>query len=520
MPKKKYVNYEENTKIEDMDDVDLFDIAVEEDIGLTSFSEWRSMHPKRPPIDYMFQENRSKYTKSQLEDFARTDELLKMSAGLGDIMTSFNKSSPVYGQLCNHVSNISPLTKTADELMGVYYASTEKKEKIGEHKFFRGIAGLGAFKNWLQADNNFEQVMDGFCGENADEHRRKFLQTLQYFNSHCKAGMDIDGMLVESKYSYMLTAKPEVKTAEDIVHRNDKFEAQGYGSLDAKKLTEDLNKQGWFNKGSSPEHEKLLKEYKMYNDYMKKWGANADPEEKAMFLNDLRKSAEEYVSVKREGRWDNDPNWKPTSPSGEKRFDAALAIIDLTRQQLGMSSFSIADHAVAIRRYEKQKYAPKDFYDAVRNCLKGRRDQFEVREQTNKLSEDHERNEIAKLLNEGKPKTKEGVERVRQEIAHHASRILAMKYISSNMAPGFKKDEKGVDELSKQMREGKAFERFMAANKGWTGTVSIGTKSLVTSYELEREFNSNIKAEREAIKNTPKTNGGPTLPPNGIAYDM
>ena len=156
---------------------------------------------------------------------------------------------------------------------------------------------------------------------------------------------------------------------------------------------------------------------------MKKWGANADPEEKAMFLNDLRKSAEEYVSVKREWRWDNDPNWKPTSPSGEKRFDAALAIIDLTRQQLGMSSFSIADHAVAIRRYEKQKYAPKDFDDAVRNSLKGRRDQFEVTKQTNKLTEDHERNEIAKLLNEGKPKTKDGVERVRQEIAHPAQSI-------------------------------------------------------------------------------------------------
>ncbi|MCR5815367.1 MAG: hypothetical protein K6F91_00625 [Ruminococcus sp.] len=46
------------------------------------------------------------------------------------------------------------------------------------------------------------------------------------------------------------------------------------------------------------------------------------------------------------------------------------------------------------------------------------------------------------------------------------------------------------------MREGKPFERLMAANKGWEGAVKLGTESLGTSYKLERKYNNNVKAER------------------------
>lgn len=506
MPKKPYINYEEKKKFKDMDNHELFDIADDEGIEMLTFSEWKRKFPQRAPEDHNSPDYRSKYTQSQLEDYDRIDELNQISIGLSQSLMSFTKTSPVYEDFHKHLNNIAIFSKTAEEMKNTgYHSSTEDPEKVGERKFHLGIAGLGAFKNWLQADDNFNKVMDGFGSKNGDYFRKGFLKTLQHLNKHCKANIDIDGMLIESKYSHLLTAdEVKEKSPEEVNKEGSKYEAQGYNALDSKTLGADLDKQGWFNKGSSAEHEKLVSSYKAFNAYMEKMGANADPEKKNKYLNDLRTAAEEYVSVKRDGRWDNNPNWKPTTPSGEKRFDAAMAIIDMTRNQLGMKQFTSADHNKVMREYEKKKYAPKDFEEGVKNCLKGRRDQFKLTNETKKLREDYERDQIAKLLNEGKPKTKEGVEHLREAIAIHASRILAMNYIDNHKVKGFTRDEEGITELARQMREGKPFERLMSANKGWEGAVKLGTESLGTSYKLERNYNNNVKAEREVIKNTSK----------------
>ena len=507
MPKKPYINYEEKKKFKEMDNGELFDIAQDEGIEMLTFSQWKKKYPHRAPEDHNSPDARSKYTKSQLDDYDTIDDLRQLSIGLSQIKMNSSKNTPVFDTLSNHLDNIAIFTKTADEMMKTgNYASTEDPEEVGKRKFHLGIAGLGAFKNWLQADDNFNQVMDGLDdAKYGEQNRKNFLKTLQRINKHCKANIDIDGMLIESKYSHLLTSdEVKEKSPEEVNKEGSKYEAKGYNALDSKTLGADLDKQGWFNKGSSAEHEKLVRSYKAFNAYMEKMGANADPEKKNKYLNDLRTAAEEYVSVKRDGRWNNNPNWKPTTPSGEKRFDAAMAIIDMTRNQLGMKRFTSADHNKVMREYEKKKYAPKDFEEGVKNCLKGRRDQFKLTNETKKLREDYERDQIAKLLNEGKPKTKEGVEHLREAIAIHASRILAMNYIDNHKVKGFTRDEEGISELARQMREGKPFERLMAANKGWEGAVKLGTESLGTSYKLERNYNNNVKAEREVIKNTSK----------------
>ena len=53
-------------------------------------------------------------------------------------------------------------------------------------------------------------------------------------------------------------------------------------------------------------------------------------------LENLKKSAEAYIADKKKGRWSNtdDPNWRPNTEMGKKRYEAVLGILDSVNTRL------------------------------------------------------------------------------------------------------------------------------------------------------------------------------------------
>ncbi|MCR5815368.1 MAG: hypothetical protein K6F91_00630 [Ruminococcus sp.] len=99
-----------------MDNRELFDIADDEGIEMLTFSQWKRMFPQRAPEDHNSPDARSKYTKSQLDDYDTIDDLRQLSIGLSQIKMNSSKNTPVFDTLSNHLDNIAIFTKTADEM--------------------------------------------------------------------------------------------------------------------------------------------------------------------------------------------------------------------------------------------------------------------------------------------------------------------------------------------------------------------------------------------------------------------
>lgn len=53
-------------------------------------------------------------------------------------------------------------------------------------------------------------------------------------------------------------------------------------------------------------------------------------------LNNLKKSAQEYIAEKKKGRWGNTdaPDWRPNTEMGKKRYEAVLGILQVVQERL------------------------------------------------------------------------------------------------------------------------------------------------------------------------------------------
>ena len=441
---------------------------------MPSFYDWKSKYPKEPPKNYDSELERSKYNERELKGFDKIWRMKNTTNDIGLVKYGIDMGgNKTNNKFCEDLSN------ALGRMKNVFVTGEElESRKDAEKKYNIGMATVKEFAEIFSNSNSFKRAMDSLTTES----RKSFVKLARNLNEFCKTDIPVDDLLMETGYGKLSN------TGKQTAANTNAFAAKGYGAIDSRDLKNDLTSWGIVNWGSSAEHADMVNKYNAYTEYMR----NAEKIEEAKkneLLDELRRSAENYVVLKRGDRWNENPNWRPTQTSGRDRFDAAMAIIDMSRKILGMDDFTVQDSLDLKREIDKEKYKPANNDELRSHLLDGRRDQFVVENDFyNKESTAYCTNEIKKLLNEGKPKTKGGFDELKEDISEQMSLMIAYKTNETST-----KKVTGDD-----IKETKSFKTMMAQAKDWKSLVNLSLKAtLGTGNQFFADYNKINKAELE-----------------------
>ena len=224
-------------------------------------------------------------------------------------------------------------------------------------------------------------------------------------------------------------------------------------------------------------------------DYRKANPNGGDWKKESDLVDKLRKAAENYVVLKRGTRWKEDPTWTPLTPVGQKRYAAAVSIINSCREALGMDTFTVDNNNV-IRQELKFDEAciangvtdlnqPGQAYDFKRmkeGFLKGEEVFDQDKLDTDGLKPDSmykNQVEIIATLNKGIPE-EEDFRDVKKTVAENVCNIIT----KLNLPKGEKLSEDEFDTRSLRIRQSAPFANMLSKVKTWEDLVKFGLKAV------------------------------------------
>ena len=229
-------------------------------------------------------------------------------------------------------------------------------DEESKEQAYENLAGL---RDFLNGEGVYQIIMTS-SSKYAEAHIYKILEG---FDKEVELGIDMEQL------DRKAAEEEKVNSSEKKVEEP---KQSIYDKLASKKLGKNLKDKGLFGlSGSSAEHEKLTTAFDKVNQSK---GQPMSAEERKKQLEELLVAAEEYIVKKSDGRWNDNPNWRPTSPSGKKRYEAALDIIKQTRKELGIEGdFNTkAEHEkrkTIMNSIDVHKTAEQDKKEAVQDVM-------------------------------------------------------------------------------------------------------------------------------------------------------
>ena len=454
-----------------------------EEFEIPDYYDWQEMHPTKKELKSYEEKN---YTQAQVDSIHKTAQL-SILANSFSMLSNLARHSEVGEQLYTNLSRVNLALKPADK-----FESPED--------YTMKMAGVAVFLDWISDKNNLTKTLDAFGSDNM---KITFIQNMYKLQDLTKAKFSIDNVIVETDYKDLLGKlgeKQRERTAQENEYHDEMMKNRTeHKALDSPELAADLKKSGLFIRNSSDEHQNLVDKYDEYMKFATGQYKMSEGAQKTK-LEELRKAAENYVTLKRDGKWDENQHWRPETPTGEKRFEAALSIIKLTRNALGMGEFTVDEQKKCFRELNKVRHAPRNNAEACENCVAGMQDQFRV-EDSKKISDNIERaqNEIKKILNEGKPSAKQ-FDTVRRNIGDQLKNIIVQntKNLMYRNNGSKELDQKTLDTIDA------GYNKMMGGLNNWKSLSKLASKTAFEKNAVLEAFRKSVPKEKKIPETTQK----------------